>query len=350
MELINTTIKSDNRIEREDEWVYQSKDNLGLKNYQEIKNKFYCYPHININQLCDLRCKVNVNLDHIIVFKNKLKLSLFSNTLIIHNMEEEYIEIQPIINEKWREDTTNKTIEEYNGEFIIKIVVNILYYKRVALWDCKLDHLGFCKMKRINKIITGDNDMMRTEKGIYQIFYNENEIKSYDDIKNYFKNFKLDEVYESELKEDVYENITYFKFFLHAKEDIFLFLIKLEVFLNRDLIYETIYPSTDTQDELRELVNQYDGKYQIIIKYETDFYKTIRSEYEFDEEYEEDDDTPPIIETGFASDNCIICCVGKPNILNFPCLHISHCESCEEKGRFINCSICRKEIQRKVKI
>ena len=66
---------------------------------------------------------------------------------------------------------------------------------------------------------------------------------------------------------------------------------------------------------------------------------------------EEDElEIPPIIETGFASDNCIICCVGKPNILNFPCLHISHCESCEEKGRFINCSICRKKIQRKVKI
>ena len=209
-------------------------------------------------------------------------------------------------------------------------------------------------MQRINKVIVEDNDMVRREKGEYQIFYNENEIKSYDDIKNYFKNFKLGEVYESELKEDGYENITYLRFFLHAEEDIFLFLIKLDISLNRDVIYETIYPSTNTQDELRELVNQYDGKYPIILKYETDFYKTLRLEYEFDgeyEEYEEEDyEVAPIIETGFASDNCIICCVGKPNILNFPCLHISHCESCEEKGRFINCSICRKEIQRKVKI
>ena len=206
-------------------------------------------------------------------------------------------------------------------------------------------------MQRINKVIVEDNDMVRREKGEYQIFYNENEIKSYDDIKNYFKNFKLDEVYETELKEDGYESISYFRFFLHAEENIFLLLIKLDISLNTDLIYETIYPSTNTQDELREIVNQSNGKYPIILKYETDFYKTLRLEYEFDEEDEEDElGVTPIIEKSFASDNCIICCVGKPNILNLPCLHISHCESCEEKGRFINCSICRKEIQRKVKI
>ena len=141
MELINTTIKSDNRIEREEEWVFQSKDNLGLKNYQEIKNKFYGMPflsHIKIDQLRDLRCKVNANLDYKIVF-NKAELSLFSNTIIIDNMEEEDNEIEPIIDEKWREEATNETIEEYNGKFTIKVVINIMYYKRVALWDYKLD-------------------------------------------------------------------------------------------------------------------------------------------------------------------------------------------------------------------
>ena len=140
MELINTTIKSDNRIEREDEWIYQSRDNLGFKNYQEIKNKFYGtpIPHIHIDQLRDLRCKVNANLDYKIVF-NEAELTLFSNTIIIDNMEEEDNEIEPIIGEEFIEDVVNETIEEYNGKFIIKIVVNIMYYKRVALWDYKLD-------------------------------------------------------------------------------------------------------------------------------------------------------------------------------------------------------------------
>ena len=141
MELINTTIKSDNRIEREEEWVFQSKDNLGLKNYQEIKNKFYGLPflsNIHIDKLRDLRCKVNANLDYKIVF-NKAELSLFSNTIIIDNMEEEDNEIEPIIGEKWREEVTDETIEEYNSKFTIKIVIDIMYYKRVALWDYKLD-------------------------------------------------------------------------------------------------------------------------------------------------------------------------------------------------------------------
>ena len=68
--------------------------------------------------------------------------------------------------------------------------------------------------------------------------------------------------------------------------------------------------------------------------------------------YEEDHTTqpPPTIETGFASDNCIICCLEKPNILNLPCLHISTCESCEKIGKLTKCSICRMVIQRKIKI
>ena len=68
---------------------------------------------------------------------------------------------------------------------------------------------------------------------------------------------------------------------------------------------------------------------------------------------DEDDDEhlqPPTIESGFASDNCIVCCIEKPNILNLPCLHISTCESCEKIGKLTKCSICRMVIQRKVKI
>ena len=73
-----------------------------------------------------------------------------------------------------------------------------------------------------------------------------------------------------------------------------------------------------------------------------------------DEEDEEDEEEeylePPNIENSFASNNCIICCLEKPNILNLPCLHISTCESCEKIGELTKCSICRMVIQRKVKI
>ena len=68
---------------------------------------------------------------------------------------------------------------------------------------------------------------------------------------------------------------------------------------------------------------------------------------------DDEDEEPhliPTIETGFVSDNCVICCSEKPNILNIPCLHISTCESCEKIGELTKCGICRMVIQRKVKI
>ena len=142
MESVNTTIKMDNRIEREEEWIFQSKDNLGLKNYLEIKNKFFNKPflsHIHIGQLRDLRCKVNANLDYKIVFDNNTEVYLFSNTIMIDNMEEEDDDSKPIIGEKWKEIKTNEGIKAYNGKFTIKVVINIMYYKRFALWDYRLD-------------------------------------------------------------------------------------------------------------------------------------------------------------------------------------------------------------------
>ena len=142
MELVNTTIKMDNRIEREEEWIFQSKDNFNLKNYLEIKNKFFGEPFfdmVHIDQLRDLQCKVNVNLDYKIMFNDNTEVYLFSNTIMIDNMEEEDYDSKPIIGEKWKETATNEGIREYNGKFTIKVVINIMYYKRFALWDYKLD-------------------------------------------------------------------------------------------------------------------------------------------------------------------------------------------------------------------
>ena len=140
MEEINTTIKSDNRIKREEEWVYLSKDNLGLKNYQEIKDKFYGEPflsHIHLDRLRDLRCKVNAILNYRIIFNEK-ELCLFSNKLIIENMEDEEIRRCPMLGE-CDEKEINEEIKKYNGKFTIKVVVDIMYYKRLALWDYRID-------------------------------------------------------------------------------------------------------------------------------------------------------------------------------------------------------------------
>ena len=205
-------------------------------------------------------------------------------------------------------------------------------------------------MWRVNKITTTDNDVTKNIEGEFGLLYDKKELKTYSDIKNKFKDFKLDEEYEEELKEEGCQSITYLRFFLNngKKEDIYLFLIKLEVSSLINLTYEYIY-SFIVEDEFED-IHDIDGKnYLLKIKYETIFYKFLGLEDE-DEEIEEDEKIPPIIENVFSSNNCIICVTTKPNILNFPCLHISTCEDCDNIGRFINCSICRKEIQRKVKI
>ena len=207
-------------------------------------------------------------------------------------------------------------------------------------------------MWRIHKETVESNDYIKTEEGEFGLFYDKEELKTYSDIKNKFKNFKLDQEYELELKDEGCQSITYLRFFLYngKEEDIYLFLIKLEVSSMTDLTYEFISFSSPEKDELYDM-DDICGNYLIKIKYETKFYRFqgLEDENEYEED-EEEEKIPPIIETAFGSDHCIICYTAKPNILNFPCLHISQCEDCEEMGRFINCSICRKEIQRKVKI
>ena len=209
-------------------------------------------------------------------------------------------------------------------------------------------------MWRINREITEDNDMIRKERGEYRIFYNEDELKSYDDIKNNFKNFKLDEEYELELKEDGWYSITYLKFYLHneKEKDIYLFPIKLEVSSMTDLKYELLR-LFGVEDELEKIVD-IRGKYSIKLKYDTDFYKTLRLEDEINEDEDEDDDEreleiPPVL-LSYPLDHCAICCEEKPNILNYPCLHLSQCETCNEKGKIIKCIICKEKIKYKIKI
>ena len=72
---------------------------------------------------------------------------------------------------------------------------------------------------------------------------------------------------------------------------------------------------------------------------------------EVEDSFEDEDDLiPAIVETPFITDQCSVCLDNKPNILLFPCLHMSVCFSCESIGNLTKCSTCRKIILRKVKI
>ena len=214
-------------------------------------------------------------------------------------------------------------------------------------------------MHRVNRTIVLNNYHTKEEKGEFKLFYNHQELRTYDDIKNKFKNFKLDEEYVDELKREGCPSITYLNFFLHNKKhipflgeafDIFLFSINFTISSTTDLKYEFIWLSA-IEDELREMYDDdvYEN-YLIKLKYETKFYKLSSLDELTVEEDEDDYDEQPPLKTSYHYDKCVICYEEKPNILNYPCLHLSQCVACNEKGRFIKCIICKEEIQYKIKI
>ena len=180
----------------------------------------------------------------------------------------------------------------------------------------------------------------------YDSFENFN---NYDNVKIHFRNFTLDEEYEDELKDYGYESFSNIIFYLcFVNDDTFLFSTTIEI-TDDNPIYTFHFKENDFEDFYNFLSKYKDKDLHILMKMESKFYRQrVLHEEEFISE--DDEEIPPIIENSFSSDNCIICLKTKPNILNFPCLHLSLCEECEKIGRFLNCSICRKEIKRKVKI
>ena len=208
-----------------------------------------------------------------------------------------------------------------------------------------------------NKIQEEDNNSTYTIK-YYFMYDSITELRNYRDYINKFRNFTLEE-YEDELKNEGYQSYSNIMFFLRHKDDFsVLFTMNLEI-VNNIPEYMYHFNEYETNNVTEENINNMLDKYKdsqenlyLEIRMTTKFYRFLsfyNNEDEDEDEYE-NEEIPAIIENSFSSDNCIICLKLKPNILNFPCLHLSLCEECEKIGRFINCSICRIKIERKVKI
>ena len=63
--------------------------------------------------------------------------------------------------------------------------------------------------------------------------------------------------------------------------------------------------------------------------------------YVFEDNEDEDDDYE--VKTAIKEDECVICYENKPNILYTECLHYVVCDSCDKKGDFKSCPMCRKK-------
>ena len=140
----------------------------------------------------------------------------------------------------------------------------------------------------------------------------------------------------------------------------FLFTAILEIPDRTEVEYttSTIYGDIEEREKIVNDLLEYKFYDKVIVKAEMEikFYKNssldILDQYQDEESEEEynEYETPAIIESSFVYNNCSVCLSMKPDILNIPCLHLAICLSCEETGKLLRCVVCRKKIERKIKI
>ena len=193
--------------------------------------------------------------------------------------------------------------------------------------------------------------------------------KTFDGILGKYNNYRFEEHINnirSEFNYQSYSSVIFKIIFLinENSREFFLFTAILQIPNWEEIEYTTssIYEEMEDREKIvNDLLknNLYDKVYikaEMDIKFYIHRRLDIMNQYEeeieelFDEGYDDDESPPAIIESPFISDNCSICLSAIPNILNIPCLHLSVCSECKEVGKLLKCLVCRKKIERKVKI
>ena len=215
----------------------------------------------------------------------------------------------------------------------------------------------YCRSRRL---VEEDISYKKYEYNFLYENFDAKTIKTYEDIKKYFDSFRIDEEFEEDLMNGTYESFSGLTFNLCKKgedeNNNSVFLLALTIEITDDFPDYNYYfrenDFDDFNDFLRDNKNDLENLY-ITITMDTKFnlQRYLLLEPDDNETDTTDEEiTVILVENAFKTEDCTICLSNKPNILNIPCLHLSTCEKCEETGKFLNCSICRKEIKRKVKI
>ena len=190
--------------------------------------------------------------------------------------------------------------------------------------------------------------------------------KTFESILDKFNNYRFTEHIDF-LKNDhecqSYSSILFtINFTTNGNErKFFLFTATLEIPDRTEIEYttSTMYEDVEERETIVNGLLKYKLYDKVIVRAEMEikFYKNrsldILDQYqdeEFGEVYSDDESPPAIIESSFISDNCSVCLSMKPDILNIPCLHLAICHKCEEIGKLLRCVVCRKKIERKIKI
>ena len=172
--------------------------------------------------------------------------------------------------------------------------------------------------------------------------------------------FKTDKIRDSTTKEEVYISskkylndiiIQYKNYSISGQQmkessyRLYVGIVEDDEFIKKH-IYSCAY--NNIKDKMC-LENKFDDNFDI----EGEFYVGIDvSTYTWDVEDYDDSDTDdekdlPPIKKAISETECIICFEKPPNILYLECLHRSVCVSCDGKGKFVRCPLCRTRIKNK---
>ena len=169
--------------------------------------------------------------------------------------------------------------------------------------------------------------------------------------------YKTDEVYDETDKQKIYIlSKMYFDNIVKSYENYMVndkpitetsFRLYVEQIQDDDLVTKHIYSiSYNNMQNRITWENKYDDNFTI----EGDFRIILEvighviDDYD-SEDYDEDDLEP--YKKAISEPECIICFEKPPNILYLECLHRSVCASCDGKGKFVRCPLCRTRIKNK---
>ena len=169
---------------------------------------------------------------------------------------------------------------------------------------------------------------------------------------------KTDEIHDSTTAEEVYilskryldDIITQYKNYFfddnQAKESSY----RLYVGMMKDYEFNEYNILYIDYDNIKDKICN-ENKYSYNFEIEGDFniYINVSTKWwqDYDSGSEDEDEDEEPMKKAICETECIICFEKTPNILYLECLHKCVCVSCDAKGKFVKCPLCRTRIKNK---
>ena len=169
--------------------------------------------------------------------------------------------------------------------------------------------------------------------------------------------FKTDDIYDTTTKEIIF-NISkrHFDDIIRQYKNYVLngvpttessYGLYVSIFKDDEWEFKHIYSMLlDHENDRISWENKYDSNIEIegefFIGINVTVYVSPANEDLYEDLYE---DYNYKLKKSIKEDECVICLNNKANILYTECLHFVVCDSCDKKGKFSKCPLCRKKIK-----